>query len=258
MPAWQTATGAFFVYVGLVAAFLPGLDSAKRRLAIVGAIAGVSLAAAAAIFTHPVLSDWVIPPLVLLTGYWTSGLLFVAPMPAAERVLLAIDRSLEVRRMAAAAPRAIAEMLEVAYIAVYPFIPVALVLYLRTSDAPDASRFWSVILLTDYICFGMLPWIQTRPPRALEPDEPWQARFRSVNLRLLGSTSIQANTFPSGHAAEGLAAALLVASAGPAIATGVFVVGLAISAGAVLGRYHYAADAIAGWAVVLVVWWLTM
>jgi hypothetical protein len=51
---------------------------------------------------------------------------------------------------------------------------------------------------------------------------------------------------------------LLVASAGPAIATGVFVVGLAISAGAVLGRYHYAADAIAGWAVALVVWWLTM
>jgi len=30
----------------------------------------------------------------------------------------------------------------------------------------------------------------------------------------------------------------------------------AISAGAVLGRYHYAADAIAGWIVAVVVWWL--
>ena len=32
---------------------------------------------------------------------------------------------------------------------------------------------------------------------------------------------------------------------------------LAISAGAVLGRYHYAADAIAGWAVALGVYFLT-
>ena len=34
-------------------------------------------------------------------------------------------------------------------------------------------------------------------------------------------------------------------------------VALAVSAGAVLGRYHYAADAFAGWAVALIVWvWL--
>jgi hypothetical protein len=257
MPVWQTATGAFFVYVGLVAAFLPALTSAKRRLALVGAMAGVGLAAAGAVIDEPVLHDWVIPPLALLIGYWTSGLLFVAPMPAAERLLLDIDRALAIRRIAVAAPRAVAEMLEVAYLAVYPLIPVALVLYLTTPDAPpDASRFWSVILTTDYVCFGMLPWIQTRPPRALEPDEPWLARFRAVNLRLLGSTSIQANTFPSGHAAEGLAAALLVSAAGPAVAAGIFLVAAAISAGAVFGRYHYAADAIAGWAVALLVWWL--
>jgi membrane-associated phospholipid phosphatase len=31
---------------------------------------------------------------------------------------------------------------------------------------------------------------------------------------------------------------------------------LAISAGAVLGRYHYAADVLAGWLVALVVWLL--
>jgi hypothetical protein len=34
-----------------------------------------------------------------------------------------------------------------------------------------------------------------------------------------------------------------------------FAAGLAVSAGAVLGRYHYAADAIAGWAVALIVYW---
>jgi len=33
-----------------------------------------------------------------------------------------------------------------------------------------------------------------------------------------------------------------------------FVSALAISAGAVLGRYHYALDALAGWLVAVVVW----
>ena len=111
-----------------------------------------------------------IPPLVLLIGYWTSGLLFVAPMPRIERVLLGIDRALDVRRAAAAVPHAVAEFLEIAYVAVYPVIPIALIIHLTTTGATDANRFWTVILLTDYVCFGMLPWIQTRPPRALEPN----------------------------------------------------------------------------------------
>ena len=37
--------------------------------------------------------------------------------------------------------------------------------------------------------------------------------LRRFNLRVLGATSIQVNTFPSGHAAEGLVAALLVLAA---------------------------------------------
>jgi hypothetical protein len=37
-----------------------------------------------------------------------------------------------------------------------------------------------------------------------------------------------------------------------------FAAALAVSAGAVLGRYHYAADAIAGWAVALAVYRLIL
>jgi membrane-associated phospholipid phosphatase len=73
-------------------------------------------------------------------------------------------------------------------------------------------------------------------------------------VRLLGATSIQVNTFPSGHAAEALAATLLLLGAPWPIAAGMFLNALAISAGTVFGRYHYAADAIAGWAVAIVVW----
>ncbi len=111
------------------------------------------------------------------------------------------------------------------------------------------------MLITDFVCFGVLPWVQTRPPRALEAGDPWRSSFRAFNLRLLGATSIQVNTFPSGHAAEALAAALLVLGAPPGIVVVMFAAALAVSAGAVLGRYHYLADALAGWAVAVGVFW---
>jgi membrane-associated phospholipid phosphatase len=100
----------------------------------------------------------------------------------------------------------------------------------------------------------MLPWIQTRPPRALEPEPPWRSSVRAFNRRLLGTASIGVNTFPSGHAAEALAVALLVVDGPVSVAATMFVVAGSITAGAVLGRYHYAADALAGYLVALIVW----
>jgi membrane-associated phospholipid phosphatase len=174
----------------------------------------------------------------------------------AERLLLNIDRRLQIRRICRSTPRPIAELLEIAYAAVYVVVPIALVVHLTKTAQPSGALFWAVILITDYICFGTLPWIQTRPPRALEADEPWTAAFRAFNLRLLGRTSIHVNTFPSGHAAEGLAAALLVIGAPVSIVAAMLLVGLSVSAGAVLGRYHYATDIVAGWAVAMTVYLL--
>jgi membrane-associated phospholipid phosphatase len=110
------------------------------------------------------------------------------------------------------------------------------------------------VLITDFVCFGMLPWIQTRPPRALEAAQPWSSGIRSFNVSLLGRLSIGVNTVPSGHAAEALAAALLLSSAPASVSVWVWAAAAAISAGAVFGRYHYAVDAFAGWIVALIVW----
>ena len=174
--------------------------------------------------------------------------------PWAEATLSAVDRCLAVEPAASATPRWLANVLEAAYAGVYLLIPLALVIHLASAERPDPARFWTVILVTDFICFACLPWIQTRPPRALSTFQPWDTAARRFNLRLLGSTSIQANTFPSGHAAEGVAAALLVATAPWPVSAAVGVAALLVSAGAVLGRYHYAADAFAGWAVAVMVW----
>jgi membrane-associated phospholipid phosphatase len=190
----------------------------------------------------------------LLVAYWTSGLLFVAPNVSQERALGWLDDRLAIRDVSRRTPRPVAEVLEAAYAGVYLLVPIALLIYLQYSPSPDFGTFWSVVLITDFVCFGVLPWVQTRPPRALEDAEPWASSLRRFNLRLLGATSIQVNTFPSGHAAEGLAAALLVLEAPAGIVIAMLIAALAVSAGAVLGRYHYLADALAGWVVAVAVY----
>jgi hypothetical protein len=257
MHLWQRAGLWFFGYLLAVLAARRA-QGRRARLAFAGStIAVVILVFSWRVSQPALLADWLWPPIVLLIGYWTSGLLFVGPVRWQERALAWLDERLDVRAIASAIPRAVAELLEFAYVGVYPMVAIAFLLHLGFAARPDPARFWAVILVTDFICFGFLPWVQTRPPRALEAGEPWSASTRVLNLRLLGSASIQANTFPSGHAAEALAAALLTLDAPLPIVAVMFIGAAAVSAGAVLGRYHYLADAVAGWLVALAVWgWL--
>jgi membrane-associated phospholipid phosphatase len=257
MSSWIPPGLLFFVYIAVVAGLLPGLAARRRLQAAGGAAAGLVLCAAAWLLPPVgVLDEWILPPVALLLSYWTSGLVFVAPMPPAERALERIDGWLRIDAIAAQAPRWVAELLEASYTVIYPLIPLALAIHLTASADPSADRFWTVILITDFICFGFLPWVQTRPPRARRSSEPWRSSLRRFNLRLLDRSSIQVNTFPSGHAAEALAAALLVADAPWPLTLWMSLNAVLVSAGAVFGRYHYAADALAGWVVAIGVWLL--
>ena len=257
MTAWQAGSAVFFAYVALVAAASRRMTRAARIRVFAGAALGAAgLAASLVLPRDGVMNTWLLPPSLLLIGYWTSGCLFVAPMPRAERFLVRVDKALRIDAIAARLPAPIVELLELAYCGIYPLIGVAL--YIALWHGVSADRFWTVLLLTDYVCFGMLAWFQTRPPRACGFDTPWQSRLRGLNRRLLDASSVQVNTFPSGHAAEGLALALLLSGTTAPIAIGMFACAVAISCGAVFGRYHYAADALAGWAVALAVWSLVV
>jgi membrane-associated phospholipid phosphatase len=253
-PVWLAASVLFFAYVIAVAVFMPRLPPPRRLLAAGGAGLGLAVCAVACLWPYRTWThELLLPPLLLLAAYWTSGLLFTTPMPRVERAFGAIDSRLGIDALAASAPRWTAELLEVAYAGVYPVVPIALAIHELLTPAPDAARFWTVILVTDFICFGVLPWIRTRPPRAFLAAPPWQSRVRALNLRLLGTASSQVNTFPSGHAAEAAAAALLVAAAPWPFVASMSLAAALICAGAVLGRYHYAVDAVAGLAVAIVV-----
>jgi membrane-associated phospholipid phosphatase len=256
LRGWELASVVSFVYTAVVAVMIrTALPPRARLRAVGGSVAGLLLTTASAMAPfHPLLHRWLLPPALLLLAYWTSGLLFVAPMKPVEQLFTAIDRLARVRKVASLSPPGVANVLEFYYVAVFALIPVALVLHLNLSVAPDADRFWTVILVTDFVCFGALPWIQTRPPRSLESGAPWVSSLRAFNLRWVDGASIQVNTFPSGHAAEALAAALLVSNLRADIFIWMLVSAAAVSAGAVLGRYHYAIDAVAGWMVAIGVW----
>jgi hypothetical protein len=254
MPVWSAASVPFFLYVLVLAATMPGLPGSSRTKAATSAMIGLLLAITAGLTSAFWVRALVLPPVVLLIAYRATGFLWRGPMFTLESALAGADRALGVPRLARRMPRALAEFLELAYGGVYPLIPIALVLHLLFSKQPDADHFWTVVLVTDYVCFGMLPLIQTRPPRNLEQGSPWTAKLRALNLNILNRASIGMNTVPSGHAAEALAAALLVLDTPPAIVAWMFFNAAAISAGAVFGRYHYTVDALAGWGVALVVW----
>jgi membrane-associated phospholipid phosphatase len=120
--------------------------------------------------------------------------------------------------------------------------------------AGAADRFWTAVLAAGFACYGVLPWLVTRPPRLLEPPSPRRrSSIRRLNLEVLQRASTGLNTFPSGHAATAFATTFAVAMYLPyaGFLLGVITIGIAI--GSVTGRYHYAADSIAGVLVAVIV-----
>jgi hypothetical protein len=260
----EVIAGAYFLYL-LVPVAVSGLPRPRKLQ-----LAGITLAVVAFTGLLAALPDrvpWTIvrdwgPGVLLLAGYWLPGALFTSPNLNAERRLLAVDRAMlgvapgeaPFQRM----PAYIRAYLELMYLFCYPLVPLALAMIYRASApsrAADADSFWSTVLLAVFACYGLLPWIQTRPPRALEPPIPLSG-MRRLNSFVLRHASVQVNTFPSGHVAAAVSAAIEVGrhTAWGGVVLGV--VAVSIAAAAVVGRYHYLADVVLGAIVALGAAWI--
>jgi membrane-associated phospholipid phosphatase len=200
----------------------------------------------------------VMPLVYLLIGYWLPALIVREPNARFEQRLLDIDRRFfgpdGLASFERSAPRPVLEYLEMAYLLCYAVVPAGyacLVLAGRGADTID--RFWTVVLLAGFMCYGLLPWIPTRAPRAIEPSRAaGRSSIRQLNIAVLNRASVQWNTFPSGHTAASVATALAVAGDVPLAGLVLGAIAVSIAAGSVVGRYHYAADALAGVAVAMV------
>ena len=111
------------------------------------------------------------------------------------------------------------------------------------------DHFWTTVLLAVLTCYVLFPFFPLTPPRVLFHDLPGPATgtfFRKLNGWVLGQYSVQACIFPSGHVAAVTAVGLVVRSYLPRLGVLFVVIAVSIAVATVYGRYHYAADAVAG------------
>jgi membrane-associated phospholipid phosphatase len=208
--------------------------------------------------------EW-LPALYLMQGYWLSVLFFKQPMISVEQQLLNIDhvvfRIARVNKFLTQGPRLALEYFELTYLFVYPLLPIGFGLFNFLSFRHSADNFWTAILIAGFGCYGLLPFIQTRPPRTFEePQSPLAHRnliFRRINLFVLSWISVRVNTFPSGHTAIAVAIALAIMSANSSFTFIMLAVASSISIATVLGRYHYTVDTFFGAIVGVLAWWIS-
>ncbi len=111
------------------------------------------------------------------------------------------------------------------------------------------DKFWTAVLLATLFCYAIYPLFPLAPPRILfsdVPGPPVPPLLRNINLWVLARFSVQACLFPSGHAAAVTATALAVREYRPRLGILFCLVAASVAAATVYGRYHYAADAVAG------------
>jgi membrane-associated phospholipid phosphatase len=246
---------AYGVYVAIVAAF--HADWRGRRIAwpcaaiMVGLPIG--LAAHGSLPLRRSVRDWA-PALYILVSYYATGALFSSPSVRFEAWLRRADEWLLRGRRVDALPAVIAMCVEVLYTGTFLMIPTGFAM-LAATDVRAADRYWTMVSAAEYVSFGVLPWLPSRPPWVVERLEPRQASgVRRFGLAWVRRTSHRANTFPSGHTAGSLAVAFAVLPFAPLAGFALLVIAIGIAVGCVSGRYHYAVDVVAGVGVALVVW----
>jgi membrane-associated phospholipid phosphatase len=114
------------------------------------------------------------------------------------------------------------------------------------------EQFWTTVLLAVLTCYVLFPFFPLTPPRELFHDLPGPQvapLLRGMNHWILGRYAVGASLFPSGHVAAVTAMALAIRAYLPRTGILFMVLAVSIALATVYGRYHYAADALAGTAV---------
>jgi len=135
---------------------------------------------------------------------------------------------------------------------VAPFAMAMLYVY-RKRERID--RFLMVFLIGILTAYALFPCFPSEPPRRAFPGElfpSFDTLFRRANSALLGGYGIHTSVFPSAHVAGAFAGAFAMLRLLPErrwVGWALLVLAVLIATATVYGRYHYAVDAVAGFAI---------
>jgi len=230
---------------------------ARRRRLKVTAFATLAIAAilAARFMSYfvsprfsPVVRDW-LPAALLLVPYWQVGEFFTGPKQSVQARLAAFDvsffKAVHIQPAKASIGPLRALYLELAYLLVYPLIPLGIATLYIAGMRHNSDYYWVVVLLATYTCFAVTPFVPALPPRVLAGYDSFEIppnKIRALNRLVLRRASIQAITFPSAHVAASTAAALVLLRLEPPLGLIFIWVALSIAVATIVGGYHYAAD----------------
>jgi membrane-associated phospholipid phosphatase len=227
--------------------------------------------------------DW-LPCILILVAYREAGLLFTPdPSHRLDYIFIRWDevilRNSWVTGALSLGSPWLQRYLEFSYFLCYPVVPLGVAtLYLaRASVAPGETfprpgagspasapmnrgatnhryrspveHYWTAVLMAALTCYVLFPLFPLTPPRELFHDLPGPygaSGLRGLNHWLLDHYAVGASLFPSGHVAAATAAALVIRRHAPLVGLVFLLVALSIALATIYGRYHYAADALAG------------
>jgi membrane-associated phospholipid phosphatase len=269
----------FFTYALVVAWFFPISLGERAAILLLNAVA-IGVVFLLGQHGRPeknnflsVLRDW-LPCVLIVLAYRESGL-FLTPDVShrLDNLFIVWDRALLgsswFKSIAAAGAPWLGRLMELAYLLVYPFVPMgfAAVYFGRgSSDANGTARatdsadfYWTAVLLAVLASYALFPFFPLTPPRVLFHDLPMAtgaagsmadpSLLRKLNYWVLNRYSVEACIFPSGHVAGAVATALAVRALRPRLGVVFLFAAACITVSTVFGRYHYTADALAGLAL---------
>jgi membrane-associated phospholipid phosphatase len=270
----EKAALTFFTYISIAAvAFnIPG-----RELSIILILNAVTFAALLALRRNRERAPWIdaaadmFPVLLILVAYRESGLLLTPdPTHHLDYIFIQWDRGLlhiaAVQALLRAGTPGLQHYLEFAYLLCYPLVPLGLAAIhfaaprtslrslaeARAHHAIAMDDYWATVLIATLFCYAVYPFFPLTPPRVLfndVPGPPVDPLLRHWNFWLLDHYSVQACIFPSGHVAAATAVALAVRKHAPRLGNLFMLLAISVAFATVYGRYHYAADALAGMVV---------
>ncbi len=150
-------------------------------------------------------------------------------------------------------------LLELLYVGTYLLGPIGLLILAKHGQVDMADRFLALYVGSALAAYMWFPFLPSGPPREVFPEDlvpHYQTVFRAFNEWILGSAGIHTSVFPSGHVSSAFGFAFGLRWALPehrSLARLSFAVAVAVALSTVYGRYHYAVDAVAGFAVSCVV-----